>query len=138
MNEDLAKITKNSNGFYTWSCSMDVGYYRKGMWMGIKACLGIAAFILVFGAIMAVQFHDWTNLLIVAGCDAVFLLITFVVFKLALSAEDPHESYEDMADPLYILTSIRQKRPSLRQNISNFRTGSRSSASLCRKRTTIL
>ena len=94
MSEDLTKITKNSNGFYTWSCSMDVGYYRKGMWMGIKACLGIAAFILVFGAIMAIQFHDWTNLLIVAGCDAVFLLITFVVFKLALSAEDPHESYE--------------------------------------------
>ena len=43
---------------------------------------------------MAVQFHDWTNLLIVAGCDAVFLLITFAVFKLALSAEDPQESYE--------------------------------------------
>ena len=49
---------------------------------------------MVFGAIMAVQFHDWTNLLIVAGCDAVFLLITFAVFKLALSAEDPQESYE--------------------------------------------
>ena len=61
MSEDLTKITKNSNGFYTWSCSMDVGYYRKGMWMGIKACLGIAAFILVFGVIMAIQFHDWTN-----------------------------------------------------------------------------
>ena len=105
MNEDLAKITKNSNGFYTWSCSMDVGYYRKGMWMGIKACLGIAAFILVFGAIMAIQFHDWTNLLIVAGCDAVFLLITFVVFKLALSAEDPHESYE-MSD-IYVKSGYR-------------------------------
>ena len=94
MSEDLTKITKNSHGFYTWSCSMDVGYYRKGMWMGIKACLGIAAFILVFGVIMAVQYKDWTNFLIMAGSDAVFLLITFVVFKLALSAEDPHESYE--------------------------------------------
>ena len=94
MSDYLIKIKKDSNGFYTWSCSMDVEYYKKGMWMGIKACLGIAAFILVFGAIMAVQFHDWTNLLIVAGCDAVFLLITFAVFKLALSAEVPQESYE--------------------------------------------
>ena len=94
MSEDLSKITKNSYGMYTWSCSMDVGYYRKGMWMGIKACLGIAAFILVFGVIMAVQYKDWTNFLIMAGSDAVFLLITFVVFKLALSAEDPDESYE--------------------------------------------
>ena len=84
MSDYLIKIKKDSNGFYTWSCSMDVEYYKKGMWMGIKACLGI----------MAVQFHDWTNLLIVAGCDAVFLLITFAVFKLALSAEDPQESYE--------------------------------------------
>ena len=67
---------------------MDVDYYRKGMGMGIKACLGIAAFILVFGGIMAIQFDDWMYFLIVAGCDAVFLLIMFVVFKLALSAEE--------------------------------------------------
>ena len=62
--------------------------------MGVKACLGIAAFVLVFGGILAIQFDDWMSFLIVAGCDAVFLLITFVVFKLALSAKDPQESYE--------------------------------------------
>ena len=73
---------------------MDVGYYRQGMGAGIYACLGIAAFILVFGGIMAIKFDDWTNFLIVAGSDAVFLLITFVVFRLALSAKDPQESYE--------------------------------------------
>ena len=65
---------------------MDVGYYRQGMGAGIYACLGIAAFILVFGGIMAIKFDDWTNFLIVAGSDAVFLL--------ALSAKDPQESYE--------------------------------------------
>ena len=47
MSDNFAKITRNSYGFYTWRCSMDVDYYRKGMGMGIKACLGIAAFILV-------------------------------------------------------------------------------------------
>ena len=73
---------------------MDVDYYREGMGAGIMACLGIAVFILVFGGIMAMKFNDWTNFLIVAGSDAVFLLITFVVFKLALSAKDPQESYE--------------------------------------------
>ena len=73
---------------------MDVGYYRQGMGVGINACLGIAAFILFFGGIMAIKFDDWTNFLIVAGSDAVFLLITFVVFRLALSAKDPQESYE--------------------------------------------
>ena len=94
MSDNFAKITRDSNGFYTWRCSMDVGYYRQGMGVGINACLGIAAFILVFGGIMAIKFDDWTNFLIVAGSDAVFLLITFVVFKLAFSARDPQESYE--------------------------------------------
>ena len=73
---------------------MDVDYYREGMGAGIMACLGIAVFILVFGGIMTIKFNDWTNFLIVAGSDAVFLLITFVVFKLALSAKDPQERYE--------------------------------------------
>ena len=73
---------------------MDVDYYREGMGAGIMACLGIAVFILVFGGIMTIKFNDWTNFLIVAGSDAVSLLITFVVFKLALSAKDPQESYE--------------------------------------------
>ena len=73
---------------------MDVDYYREGMGAGIMACLGIAVFILAFGGIMAIKYNDWTNFLIVAGSDAVFLLITFVVFKLALSAKDPQESYE--------------------------------------------
>ena len=88
------KISREPNGIYKWTCSIDVDYYRSGMWMGIKACIGIAVFLLVFGAFLAVQYRDWTNFLIVAGCDAVFLLITFVVFKLALSAEDPLERYE--------------------------------------------
>ena len=69
-------------------------YYRKGMGMGVKACLGIAAFVLVFGGILAIQYDDWTSFLIVAGSDAVFLLITFVVFKFAFLPKDPKESYE--------------------------------------------
>ena len=64
------------------------------MGMGVKACLGIAAFVLVFGGILAIQYDDWTSFLIVAGSDAVFLLITFVVFKFAFLPKDPKESYE--------------------------------------------
>ena len=94
MSDNLAKITKNSNGFYTWRCSVDADYYRKGMRIGIRACLGFAVFLLGFGVIVAIHYNDWTNFLIVAGSDAIFLMITFVFFKLALSAEDPQESYE--------------------------------------------
>ena len=114
---------------------MDVDYYREGMGAGIMACLGIAVFILVFGGIMTIKFNDWTNFLIVAGSDAVFLLITFVVFKLALSAKDPQESYEMS---LCILTSIRRGWLSLRPNILNSREGSRRYGSLCRRRITVL
>ena len=94
MSDNLAKISRNSYGFYIWRCSIDLDYYRRGMGMGVKACLGIAAFVLVFGGILAIQFDDWMSFLIVAGCDAVFLLITFVAFKFALLPNDPKESYE--------------------------------------------
>jgi translation initiation factor IF-1 len=63
------------------------------MWMGIYACLIIAVFVLVFGAILSYQYRDGKSFLIVAGCDAVFLLITYVVFRFALSENDPRESY---------------------------------------------
>ena len=94
MDNTLVKITKNQNGFYNWTCSIDGEYYRRNMWLGIKACLGIAVFVLVFGGFLSFQNNDWKSLLIVAGCDAVFLLITFAVFKLALSDQNPTESYE--------------------------------------------
>ena len=94
MDYTLVKITKNQNGFYNWTCSIDGEYYRRNMWLGIKACLGIAVFVLAFGGFLSFQNNDWTNLLIVAGCDAVFLLITFAVFKLALLDQNPTESYE--------------------------------------------
>ena len=122
MDNTLVKITKNQNGFYNWTCSIDGEYYRRNMWLGIKACLGIAVFVLVFGGFLSFQRrnmwlgikaclgiavfvlvfggflsfqnNDWKSLLIVAGCDAVFLLITFAVFKLALLDQNPTESYE--------------------------------------------
>ena len=94
MSEDnLVKITKEPDGSFKWSCSIEVEYYRRSMGPGFKACLGIAAFLLLFGGFLAYRYQDWTNFLIVAGCTAVFLLITFLAFGLTLPAKDPQESY---------------------------------------------
>ena len=98
MNPD--RVTKMPNGMYKWSCSIEPDYYRKGMGAGVKACIIIAVFVLVFGAIIAFLYRDMGSFLIVLGSDAVFMLITFAVFKLAFSAEDPRENYE-MCD-LYV------------------------------------
>ena len=94
MSDYLKKIEQRQNGSYTWMCSIDVEYYRHGMRMGLNACLGIAVFLLVFGAILSIPSRDWESFLIVAGCTAVFLLITAFFFGLAFSAKDPRESYE--------------------------------------------
>ena len=98
MNPD--RVTKMPNGMYKWSCSIDADYYRKSMGAGFNACVIIAVFVLVFGAIIAFQYRDVGSFLIVLGSDAVFMLITIVVFKLAFSAKDPRENYE-MCD-LYV------------------------------------
>ena len=92
MNPD--RVTKMPNGMYKWSCSIDAAYYRKSVGAGVKACIIIAVCVLVFVAIIAFQYRDVGSFLIVLGSDAVFMLITIVIFKLAFSAEDPRENYE--------------------------------------------
>ena len=86
-------ITKQPDGSYTWSCSIEVDYFRRNMGLGFKACIGNAVFMLLYGAWLSFPHKDWTTMLIVAGCVGVFLLITFLVFGLTLLASDPQEGY---------------------------------------------
>ena len=87
------KIKQEPNGLYTWSCSIDAVYYKDSIRPGLYACIGIAVFLLLFGGVMSFPSHDLKSFLVVAGSTAVFLLISFLVFGLAFSANDPHESY---------------------------------------------
>ena len=100
------RVTKMPDGMYKWSCSIDADYNRKNLGAGVIACIIIAVFVLIFGAIMAIRFRDVESFLIVLGCDAFFMLITFVFFKLAFSAQDPRESYE-MCD-IYVKSGYGQ------------------------------
>ena len=88
------KIKQEPNGLYTWSCSIDAVYYKDSIRPGLYACIGIAVFLLLFGGVLSISYHDLKSFFVVTGCTAVFLLITFLVFGLAFSATDPHESYE--------------------------------------------
>ena len=69
------KIKKEPNGSYSWFCSIDPDYYRKSIRPGFIACIFIAVFLLLFGAVLAWQYHNWEYFLIVAGCTGVFMLI---------------------------------------------------------------
>lgn len=88
------KIAQQPNGSYAWSCSIDAKYHRDSIRPGLYVCVGIAVFLLIFGGVLSYSNHDWKSFLIVAGCAAVFLLISFLIFGLAFSVKDPHESYE--------------------------------------------
>ena len=88
------KIAEQPDGSYTWTCSIEVNYHRKTMGTGFKACIGIAVFLLLFGAVLARQHRNLETFWIVAGCTAVFLLITLLAFGLTLLATDPQERYE--------------------------------------------
>ncbi len=85
--------TRQNNTYY-WFCSIEPEYYRSKLRPGLYACGGIAVFILVFGGVMAYMFDDVTSFFIVAACAVVYMLITALVFGLAMSAKDPRESYE--------------------------------------------
>ena len=88
------KITQQPDGSYRWSCPIEVEYHKNSMRPGLYACIGIAVFLLIFGGVLSYSYHDWKSFLVVAGSVAVFLLISFLIFGLAFSAKDPHESYE--------------------------------------------
>lgn len=68
------RITQQENGSYLWVCSIEPDYYRKNMALGFRACLIIAAFVLLFGAALAYQYRDWKQMWIVGACAAVFLI----------------------------------------------------------------
>ena len=88
------KLKKGPNGSYSWFCSIDPDYYRSSIRPGLIACVIIAVFVLLFGAVLSWKFNDWTSFLIVAGCAGVFMLISCFFFGLAFSASDPQETYE--------------------------------------------
>lgn len=88
------KLKKGPDGSYSWFCSIDPDYYRSSIRPGLIACVIIAVFILLFGAVLSWKFNDWTSFLIVAGCAGVFMLISCFFFGLAFSASDPQETYE--------------------------------------------
>lgn len=88
------KITQQPNGVYTWSCPIEAEYHRSSIRPGLYACIGTAVFLLLFGGVLSYQYNDVKSFFLVAGCAAVFLLISLLIFGLALSATDPHESYE--------------------------------------------
>ena len=94
MEEYSSNIKKEPDDSYTWTCSIDPQYYRDSLKPGLYACIGIAVFLLLFGLYLSNRFHDWTQFLIVLGCVAVYLLITFLTFRLAFSADDPHDTYK--------------------------------------------
>ena len=87
-------IRQQPDGVYTWSCSIEAEYHRDSIRPGFYACIGIAVFLLLFGAFFTDPYDDWKSFLIVATCVVVFLVITFLVFGLAFSATDPRESYQ--------------------------------------------
>ena len=62
---------------------------------GFWACVGIAVFLVVMGAVFCAMNRDWSMLWVVLLCDAVFMAITVLVTRLFLrGAVDPGEIYE--------------------------------------------
>ena len=88
------RVTLQPNGSYCWTCDIDAAYYKSSLMPGAWACVGIAVFILLFGAWLSFRFDDWESFWIYLVCDAVFLLIAGVVFGIAFAfATNPRESY---------------------------------------------
>ena len=89
------RVQIQENGFYRWNCRIDKSYEKRIYKITMKACGIIAALILVLGLVFAWMVRDLEVLGIIAGCVAVFLLISVGVCVLIdRLSQDPHEIYE--------------------------------------------
>lgn len=88
------RVTQRTDGAYVWYCRIDEDYNRKITLSGLRVCIGMAVFLLAFGAFLSYRFNDRTSFWIVAGCVAAFLLISFFFFGMALRLQkEPKEVY---------------------------------------------
>ena len=71
------RVTVQDDGSYRWQCAIEKEYERKSYKTAMKICIGIALFVLVYGTILSVMFHQspWVYIL----SDAIFLLISFLI-----------------------------------------------------------
>ncbi len=72
------QLTRQEDGSFRWRCDIEKEYEQRTYKTTMIICAAIAAFILVFGGFLAVMYDDLTSFAIVAGCVAVFLLISLL------------------------------------------------------------
>lgn len=97
------RVIKQSDGCYCWRQETDREYELSRLRAGFIACVIIALFILVYGGILSILYPDPENMLVVAACAAVFMLICILIFGLcAHFVKSPSETY--IMDDTYIQT----------------------------------
>ncbi|MBR5095141.1 MAG: hypothetical protein IK095_08605 [Oscillospiraceae bacterium] len=93
------RLTRQQDGSYRWTCRIGLDYHRSQAMLAMKICLGIAVFLLAFGAFAAYSARDLEQIWIVALCVVVFLAIAAFFTRLygwgiGSLRPDPRELYE--------------------------------------------
>ena len=93
------RVTRQEDGSYRWVGRIDLKYHQKQTMIGMKACLGIGAFIFVLYLCLTIRYQDWKGLLIATVCILIFLGISAFFTRLfgwgiGKAKPDPHERYE--------------------------------------------
>lgn len=88
------RVIRQSDGCCCWRQETDLEYALSHLRAGFIACVIIALFVLVYGGILNFLYRDPANMLIVAACAAVFMLISILIFSLcAHFVDSPSEIY---------------------------------------------
>ena len=89
------RVQLQEDGVYRWNCRIDKKYEQRIYRITMIACGIIAVFVLAFGIALSMMSGSIGDFGIVAGCVAVFLLITVAVcWFMDKVSSDPHEIYE--------------------------------------------
>ncbi len=59
MSDYPIKISRKKDGTYVWSCPIEAKYHRDSIRPGLYACIGIAAFLLLFGGFLSYNYSEY-------------------------------------------------------------------------------
>ncbi len=89
----MDRVTRNTNGTYSWSCRIDRDYHRKDVFKGLAGIMIIIAVILLIHAFAPSLPGQEKELWVVLIPIGVILLIALPLLFLQYNASDPHEQY---------------------------------------------
>ena len=98
LHEYTNRVTQQEDGAYRWRSTVEKEYEQRSYTMTKYICVGIAAFMLLFGGLLGLQYGAMEAFLPVVFSVVVFLIISFGICWIMEKAPGPYSEIYELTD----------------------------------------